>query len=87
MGVPYRFDVDGQLNMWTDLWALLQDEKNRVVLSWLGGGLVVVVAGLWAVFKLLHRKPGTVMTITADRGGIAAGGNVNTNPPPAKRRH
>jgi hypothetical protein len=39
------------------IWAFLGDETNRAILSWIGGGVVVVFGGLWAAFKLfLPRK-------------------------------
>jgi hypothetical protein len=31
-------------------WSFLSAPKNQKTLSWIGGGLVVVIAGLWAVF-------------------------------------
>jgi hypothetical protein len=38
------------------IWAFLQDEANRTVLAWIGGGVVVVVGGLWAAFKFFVSK-------------------------------
>jgi hypothetical protein len=35
------------------LWSFLSAPKNQKTLSWLGGGLVVVIAGLWAAFVYL----------------------------------
>ena len=32
------------------LWSFLAKPKNQKTLSWLGGGAVVVIAGLWAAF-------------------------------------
>ena len=32
------------------LWSFLSAPKNQKTLSWLGGGLAVVIAGLWAAF-------------------------------------
>lgn len=31
------------------IWAFLSDSTNRAVLSWLGGGLVMVCGGFWTV--------------------------------------
>jgi hypothetical protein len=31
----------------------LRNKENSEILSWLGGGLVVIVSGLWAVYILL----------------------------------
>jgi hypothetical protein len=63
------------------LWAFLSDPDNQQTLAWLGGGLVAVAGGLWAVIKFFFpRSSGgkpTSQTISADRGGIAASGNVS----------
>jgi hypothetical protein len=32
------------------LWKFVRNGKNREILSWLGGGTVVIVAGTWALF-------------------------------------
>jgi hypothetical protein len=65
-------------------WRFLRDKRNRQVLGWLGGGLVVAATGLWAVFVYLfpsapdtrasHPDPANVQ---ADCGGVAVGGNVS----------
>jgi hypothetical protein len=34
------------------MWEFLCEERNRVVLGWFGGGLVVAATGLWAAFCL-----------------------------------
>jgi len=63
------------------LWKFLRQERNRQVLGWLGGGLVVLAAGLWTAFVYffpLHKgaepKPANV---EANCGGVAIGGNVS----------
>jgi hypothetical protein len=68
------------------LWGFLRDKGNQQVLAWLGGGLVVVATGLWAVFvylfppgKSLEAKspePGAPSSIQANCGGIAIGRDV-----------
>jgi len=69
----------------SDLWNFLTQPENREILSWIGGGLVVVCGGLWAVLKLyLDRRGGgggsggggTPSSLSASRGGIAAGRDV-----------
>jgi hypothetical protein len=66
-------------------WQFLRDKRNQQVLGWLGGGLVVVVTGLWVVIVHLFPPPKSSETkvsgpvpvsVQADRGGIAVGGNV-----------
>jgi hypothetical protein len=63
------------------LWAFLSDSDNQRTLAWLGGGLVVTAGGLWAVIKFFFPRssgspPSPSNVITADRGGIGAGGSV-----------
>jgi hypothetical protein len=64
------------------LWSFLSTSKNQKTLSWIGGGLVVVIAGLWAAFVYFNSPKsdaaGGNCNITS--GGIASGGNkVNCN--------
>ena len=37
--------------MLSSIWDFLKDGSNQAVLSWIGGGIVVVAGGLWAAFK------------------------------------
>jgi len=66
--------------MLTDIWSFLQDENNRDVLTWIGGGIVVVVGAVWTVLKfVLSKRRGEsapAPTMTATRGGIAAGRDI-----------
>jgi hypothetical protein len=60
------------------LWAFLKDPANRETLGWIGGGIIVVVSGLWAVIKFLSKKkPGP--NVQATHGGVAAGGDMIGN--------
>jgi hypothetical protein len=34
----------------TTLWDIVRKKNNREIISWLSGGPVVVIAGLWAAF-------------------------------------
>jgi tetratricopeptide (TPR) repeat protein len=62
--------------MLSAIWDFLRDDTNRTILSWLGGGVVVVAGGVWAVLKYLipkkEEKPATPqpapqpVTITLD---------------------
>ena len=51
---------------------------NQQVLSWLGGGAVVVAGGIWTVAKffLKREKPKSVIAI----GGVAAGRDISRSP-------
>jgi hypothetical protein len=61
-------------------WHFVENKKNRAILSWLGGGAVVVTAGLWAAFIFFfseqskHHPPG--VDVQATCGGVAVGGSV-----------
>ena len=58
--------------------------ETREILSWLGGGLVVIVSGIWAAFKYRSdakeksesAHAGSTPTVTADRGSVAIGGDA-----------
>ena len=43
--------------MWNRIWQFLQDEKNQRMLTLIGGGLVVVVGGLWTAFVYFFSAP------------------------------
>jgi hypothetical protein len=69
--------------MITTVWSFMQDENNRAVISWIGGGAVAVAGATWAIFKFLVSKrtegsPSTT-TVTASHGGIAAGRDIHGN--------
>ena len=65
--------------MLASIWAFLQDESNRPVLGWIGGGIVVVVGGIWAAFKFFvaeKKKKPPAPTVSATNGGVAAGRDI-----------
>jgi hypothetical protein len=71
------------MSMLKDTWIFLTDPENRTVLSWLGGGLVVVCGGLWTVvtFVLGRKKPPPdkpprPSTQRAETGGMVAGEDI-----------
>jgi hypothetical protein len=68
------------------LWGFLRDKRNQQVLSWLGGGLVVVATGLWVAFIYFFPAPKspeakspepTPPSVQANCGGIAIGRDVS----------
>jgi hypothetical protein len=73
------------------IWSFLQDDTNRTVLGWVGGGIVVAVTGLWAAFQYVFKdkdkdkdkdkaedKSGTRLNVTATHGGFAAASISNS---------
>ena len=78
------------------VWSFLAKPKNQETLSWLGGGAVVVIAGLWAAFvyffppKKDEESRGPHVTIDASvkagdcsiaSSGTATGHTVNCGSP------
>jgi hypothetical protein len=67
--------------MLDNIWSFLLDENNRAVLAWIGGGVVVVAGGVWAVVKFIlakrTQKSRPAPSVTATHGGVAAGGNIS----------
>ncbi len=66
-------------------WAFLQDEANRTVLAWIGGGVVVIAGGLWGVVKYRSErkteKPAgpPPPSVSASHGGVAAGRDITNS--------
>jgi hypothetical protein len=77
------------------MWEWLSDPQVQKTLGFVGGGIAAVIAGGWAVVKFVLGRPKpdggskSGVTITADRGGMAAGRDnlvVNKKPPSAAAR-
>jgi tetratricopeptide (TPR) repeat protein len=69
-------------------WNFVRNSKNRDIISWLGGGSVAAVAGIWAVltyFLPLDKKPdgSRPILITQSGPGIASGRDTVVNAPVA----
>jgi hypothetical protein len=69
----------------------LADPENQKTIAFLAGGIAAVVAAAWAVFKYFHssreRAAPPSQTITADRGGVAAGRDARiTRDQPSRRK-
>jgi hypothetical protein len=68
--------------MWNKVRQFLLDEKNQRMLALIGGGLVVVVGGLWTAFVYFFPAPGPKPNppqkqIEAECGSVAIGGDVS----------
>lgn len=58
-------------------WSFIAKSKNRQVLSWIGGGLVALAAGVWAVTTYIWpASHGGAKTVCAQQG-VAIGGNLS----------
>jgi hypothetical protein len=74
--------------MWSRVLAFLRDEGNRGILTFLGGG-AVVVGGLWTAFTFFAEKPGekpssppSSTSIVEQKGtGFATGHDINIQAP------
>ncbi|MCS3761015.1 hypothetical protein GGE21_002725 [Bradyrhizobium centrosematis] len=65
----------------SSLWEFIRQKRNREVLGWLGGGLVVLTTGLWAAIVYFmppqkRSEPGPA-SVQANCGGVAVGGNIS----------
>lgn len=56
------------------LWSFLSAPKNQKTLSWLAGGLVAVIAGLWAAF--FHEPGGGSNSVIANCGSVVQQGSM-----------
>ncbi len=76
--------------MLAQIWTFLADPENRTIVAWIFGGLMTAIGGLWTVFKYFNDKKQTTgkadsnlkvssenVNVRADRGGMAAGRNLN----------
>jgi hypothetical protein len=58
------------------LWSIVAKPKNRQILQWIGGGVIAVAAGAWAVVTYVWPAQDSAKTVCAQQG-IALGGNVS----------
>ncbi|MGV1013975.1 MAG: hypothetical protein ACOYB4_03300 [Methyloceanibacter sp.] len=66
--------------MLDQIWTFLEDEGNRNVIAWIGGGLVVVLGGVWAVIRhFMKRRSKTAKRVEASDGGVAAGRDIRNS--------
>jgi hypothetical protein len=59
------------------LWAFLRKPSNQRLLSWLGGGVVVIAGGIWAVVTYVW-PPHEAPTAVCANQGIVIGGSVSS---------
>jgi hypothetical protein len=61
------------------VWSIIGKPSNRQALSWLGGGIVAVAAGAWAVVTYVWPADRGASTVCAQQGSVAAGHNASGN--------
>jgi hypothetical protein len=75
--------------MLSSIWDFLKDGSNQAVLSWIGGGIVVIAAGIWAVVKFIAKKADqkpSQPSVSADHGSVAAGRDISINSRSSSKR-
>jgi hypothetical protein len=61
------------------LLAFIAKPKNRAILSWVGGGIVTVAVGAWAVVTYVWPAHESPSIVCAQGGSVAAGRDVSGN--------
>ena len=77
---PLEKPIDGLFGWTASFWSFLKAEENQKLLGWIGGGLVVLAGGLWAVFVHFYPAPEAKppqKQIEAECGSVAIGGDVS----------
>ena len=59
------------------VWSYVAKPENRQILSWVGGGLVALAAGAWAVVTCVWPAPHDGAKTVCAQQGIGIGGNVS----------
>jgi hypothetical protein len=63
--------------------SLIDSKEKRERLAFLGGGLVVIIGGLWAAFVYFYPPKSDGVSsgtnVSATSGGVAVGGNVTNS--------
>jgi hypothetical protein len=49
-------------------WSFLRHKRNRDLLGWIGGGLIVIATGFWAIFTYVFPPSAKSLLATAPFG-------------------
>ena len=63
----------------SSVWSFVAKSKNRQVLSWIGGGLVALAAGAWAMVNYVWPAHEAAKTVCAQQGSVAGGRDASGN--------
>ena len=61
----------------SSVWSFITKPTNRQILSWIGGGLVIVATGTWAVVTYVWPPPHDGAKTVCAQQGVVFGGNVS----------
>jgi hypothetical protein len=63
--------------------SLFGSKRNRGLIAWWGGGIVIVIAGVWAAFVYIFPPKGDggegKGDVSASQGGVSVGGAVTNS--------
>jgi hypothetical protein len=66
----------------TAIWSFLQNGSNQATLAWIGGGIVVLAGGAWAVIKFFAKRADKATpppSVTASHGAVAVGRDMQNS--------
>jgi hypothetical protein len=61
------------------LWSIIEKPKNRLILQWIGGGIIAIAGGAWAVVTYVWPAHEQAKIVCAQQGSRAAGRDVSGN--------
>jgi hypothetical protein len=63
------------------VWSIIAKDKNRQIISWMGGALAAVVVAAWTVVTYVWptHDPASPKIICAQQGSIVGGRDVSNN--------
>ena len=59
--------------------SIIAKPKNRQILSWIGGGVIVVATGVWAVVTYVWPAHESEKVVCAQQGSVASGRDASGN--------
>jgi hypothetical protein len=59
--------------------SVIAKPKNRQILSWVGGGIIAVATGAWAIVTYVWPAHDGVKAVCAQQGSVAGGRDASGN--------